>query len=174
MKNILEYKGYYAKIEFNADDKILYGKIEGVDDLITFESDNASKIEEEFHNAVDDYIEFCEEVGKSPQKAYKGTFNIRISPQLHKEIALKALQIGETLNQTVENAIIEYLKPISNEITELYTTIRYDNVYQQALDMWNKYCMYSSKKNKDYFYDSLITYSNSIKTEGEVDSFVRF
>lgn len=141
MKNILEYNGYFAKIEFNAVDMVLYGKIEGIDDLITFESEDATKIEEEFHRALDDYIIFCEEVGKKPQKAYKGTFNIRISPQLHREIAIKALRNGETLNQTVENAIKEYLKPSSKAFSELCSAIisaRTENVYKQSLEMWNR------------------------------------
>ncbi len=141
MKNILEYNGYFAKIEFNSDDMILHGKIEGITDLVTFESEDATKIEEEFHRALDDYIVFCEEVGKSPQKSYKGTFNIRISPQLHREIALKALRNGETLNQTVENAIAEYLNPSSKVFPELYTAMistRTENVYKQSLEMWKR------------------------------------
>ena len=71
MKKLLEYKGYHSKIEFDHDNYVLYGKIEGIDDLIIFESSDVSKIEEEFHLAVDDYLEFCEEVGKEPEKEYK-------------------------------------------------------------------------------------------------------
>lgn len=111
MNNILEYKGYYTKIMYSSEDRILHGKIEGIGDLVTFKSTDTTKIEEEFHNAVDDYLEFCEEVGKEPDKSYKGTFNIRISPELHKKLALKAFKNNESLNQTVENAIREYLEP---------------------------------------------------------------
>lgn len=94
MNNIIEYKGYYAKIEYNSYDKILFGKIEGIVDLITFESTDATTIEQEFRNAVDDYLEFCAEVGKDPDKSYKGTFNVRISPDLHKELAIRAFKIS--------------------------------------------------------------------------------
>lgn len=94
---------------------ILYGKIEGIADLITFESLDATKIEDEFHNAVDDYLTFCKEVGKDPDKSYKGSFNVRISPDLHKKLAIKAFKNDESLKQTVENAISEYLK-LSSEI----------------------------------------------------------
>lgn len=60
------------------------------------------RIEEEFRNAVDDYLEFCKEVGKEPEKEYKGTFNVRIKPTLHRKLAMIALESGESLYQTVE------------------------------------------------------------------------
>ena len=79
--NILEYKGYRGKVEYDAENFMLHGKVVGIDDLITFEG-NSEHIEDEFHSAVDDYLEFCEEVGKSPEKEYCGSFNIRIKPEL--------------------------------------------------------------------------------------------
>jgi predicted HicB family RNase H-like nuclease len=109
MKNILEYKGYHAKIEFDSEDLVLRGKIEGIKDLVNFESADISTVEEEFHAAVDDYLEFCKDVGKEPDKEYKGTFNIRISPDLHKRLAIVAMQNGDTLNATVEKAIVNYV-----------------------------------------------------------------
>ncbi|MCM1047794.1 MAG: type II toxin-antitoxin system HicB family antitoxin [Clostridiales bacterium] len=108
-KNILEYKGYHTTIEFDAETFVLSGKIEGINDFINFESKDPQTIEQEFHAAVDDYLEFCQEVGKNPDKEYKGTFNIRIQPDLHKRIALYALKNGMTLNSTVEKAIQAYV-----------------------------------------------------------------
>ena len=61
--NLLTYKGYYTLIHFEAEDKVLYGKIEGIDDLVTFESESAKEIEKEFHDAVDDWLEFRKEIG---------------------------------------------------------------------------------------------------------------
>jgi hypothetical protein len=60
--SILTYKGYFTVIKFEAEDKVLYGKIEGIDDLVTFESDSAKEIEKEFHDAVDDWLEFRKEI----------------------------------------------------------------------------------------------------------------
>lgn len=109
MKNILEYKGYHTKIEFDSDALVVRGKIEGIKDLVNFESSDLALIEKEFHAAVDEYLEFCKEVGKKPDKEYKGTFNIRISPELHKELVLVALKNGDTLNATVEKAIRQFV-----------------------------------------------------------------
>lgn len=110
MKNILEYKGYFTKIEFDSDSFVLRGKIEGINDFVDFESNTATEIESEFHNAVDSYLDFCKEVGKEPDKVYKGTFNVRISPQLHKQLAEKAMMKGDTLNASVEKAILNYIE----------------------------------------------------------------
>ncbi len=110
MKNsILEYKGYHAKIEFDADTFVLRGKIEGINDFVNFESSDMVKIVEEFHNAVDDYLEFCKEVGKEPDKEYRGTFNVRITPELHRKLALRAFKEGESLNSLVEKSIEKYI-----------------------------------------------------------------
>ena len=71
MKNLMEYKGYHTKIEFDAESMSLRGKIEGINDYIDFKAEEPSGIEKEFHMAVDDYLEFCREAGKEPEKGYK-------------------------------------------------------------------------------------------------------
>lgn len=109
MKNVLEYKGYHSKIEFDSEALVLRGKIEGIKDLVNFESADIHTVQEEFRAAVDEYLEFCKEVGKEPDKEYKGTFNIRISPDLHKKLAIVAIKNGDTLNATVEKAIKQYI-----------------------------------------------------------------
>lgn len=70
---------------------------------------NIADVEKEFHCAVDDYLIFCSEVEKEPEKEYKGTFNVRIKPELHKKLAFKALEDGDSLNKAVEKAIAVYL-----------------------------------------------------------------
>ena len=64
---VLEYKGYRTKIEFDREDNIFYGKIEGIRDFVNFHTDDCLKIEEKFHDAVDDYLEFCREIEKDPE-----------------------------------------------------------------------------------------------------------
>ena len=61
-QSVLTYKGYSTVIEFDSESKVLYGKIEGIDDLVTFESDSAKEIEKEFHDAVDDWLKFRKEI----------------------------------------------------------------------------------------------------------------
>ena len=85
------------------------GVIEGINDYVDFQTSNIADVEKEFHCAVDDYLIFCSEVGKEPEKEYKGTFNVRIKPELHKKLAFKALEDGDSLNKAVEKAIAVYL-----------------------------------------------------------------
>ncbi len=66
MNNIMEYKGYYTKIEFDSEEFILRGKIEEINDLVNFECDRIQDVEKEFHEAVEGYLEFCKKVGKEP------------------------------------------------------------------------------------------------------------
>ena len=120
-KNILEYKGYHTVIEFDAETFLLHGKIEGIKDFVNFESQDPRKVEQEFRTAVDDYLEFCRVMGKEPDKEYKGTFNIRIQPELHKQLALLASRNGESLNAIVEKAAQDYVersKTTKNELQE--------------------------------------------------------
>ena len=135
--DFLEYKGYHSKIVFDAEKFVLRGKIEGITDLVTFESKDIADLENEFHDAVDDYLEFCNEVGKNPEKEYKGTFNVRISPDLHKKLALVSFLNGDTLNSTVEKAIKEYVsdeyvseKNLKNTVRILTDTFISESKYQ--------------------------------------------
>ncbi|WP_029543487.1 type II toxin-antitoxin system HicB family antitoxin [Selenomonas sp. AB3002] len=115
MNSTLEYKGYCTRIEFDADAMLLHGKIEGINDLVTFESEDSSRIEAEFHAAVDDYLDFCKEVGKEPEKEYRGLFNVRIRPDLHKRIAAEAVKKNISMNALVEQAISSYVDIIDNQ-----------------------------------------------------------
>ena len=66
MSKILKYKGYHTRIEYDGESHVLYGKIEGVNDLVDFDSEGIGEIEKAFHEAVDDYLEFCKELEVAP------------------------------------------------------------------------------------------------------------
>ena len=134
--NVLEYKGYHTKVEFDSEELVLRGKIEGINDLVDFECEDSKEVEREFHEAVDDYLEFCKEVGKEPDKEYKGTFNVRIAPALHKRLANVAMKNGDTLNASVEKAIQEYVSEDQKAENHLQNTIK---ILAKALKTESKY-----------------------------------
>ena len=109
MKNTLSYKGYYGSVEFSDDDSVFFGRIIGINDHITYEGDSVITLRHDFQEAVDGYLETCAHLGKDPEKAYKGTFNVRITPSLHKQLAVYSNSNGKTLNATVEEAIRYYI-----------------------------------------------------------------
>ena len=109
MKNLIEYKDYVGSVEFSQEDELFYGKIQGIRALISYEGTNAAELIKDFHAAVDDYLELCQKEGKEPEKAYKGSFNIRVSPDLHKRIAVYAMEHDITLNSFVEQSVEKQL-----------------------------------------------------------------
>lgn len=105
MKNILKYKGFIGSVNFSAEDRAFYGKIEGVNDLVTFEGTTVDELEDAFKYMVEEHIQDCEQEGKPAEKSYKGSFNVRISPDLHRQAAQIASIQGITLNQLIQRAI---------------------------------------------------------------------
>jgi len=110
MNDILKYKNFLASVHFSMEDNTFYGKVEGVDDSITFEGDAVASLKKAFEEAVIDYIAICKKIGKDVHKSYKGSFNVRIKPELHKQASFKSLEKGVSLNQLVEEAIFKYVK----------------------------------------------------------------
>jgi predicted HicB family RNase H-like nuclease len=105
MKDALKYKNFIGTVQFSSEDAVFYGKIEGINDLVTFEGSSVQELTSAFQEAAEDYIAICKQTGKPMEKSYKGSFNIRIDPDLHRAAARKATEEGITLNQLVENAI---------------------------------------------------------------------
>lgn len=106
MNNTMKYKGYVGSVEFSEEDALFFGKVLGVRALISYEGENARDLVEDFHSAVDDYLELCAAEGVEPEKAYKGSFNVRISPELHKKAAIAAMAKQISLNRFVEESIV--------------------------------------------------------------------
>ena len=105
MNNTIEYKGYIGSVEFSEKDKIFYGKVMGIRSLISYEGESARELLEDFHGAVDDYLESCKAEGKEPEVAFKGSFNIRLSPELHKRIYIYAAAHQMSMNRYIEEIL---------------------------------------------------------------------
>lgn len=105
MKDFITYKDFIGSVHFCAEDELFYGKIEGIEDLVSFEGQSVLELKQSFHESVDDYLELCKTSGKDPEKSYKGSFNIRIAPELHKKAKRLAIIKGISLNQLIQNAV---------------------------------------------------------------------
>lgn len=121
---MMEYQGYHATFEYDGEDKIFIGKVHGLSDSLNFHGTSVDELEKMFHQSVDNYILFCKQIGKEPEKEYSGSFNVRISPEMHREVAQEALKKGETINSIIKYAIEEYLaKDNVKQITCYYPVI---------------------------------------------------
>lgn len=105
MKNTLSHKGYIGSVNYSAEDKCLYGKIEFINDLIMYDGDSVASIQAAFVDAVDSYIAFCAEQGKEPNQPFKGSFNVRIGETMHRQAAMEARKLGLNLNEFVKEAV---------------------------------------------------------------------
>ena len=105
MMNTMSYKGYAARIDYDADDAIFVGHLAGIRDIVGFHADTVADLRTAFHEAVDDYIATCAKLGKSPQRAYSGQVMFRIAPETHRKAALAAELAGKSLNQWAEEVL---------------------------------------------------------------------
>jgi len=105
MNDILQYNGYFASVHYNASDDVFFGKIIGINDLVNFEGTTVKELKAAFKEAVDDYLEICAELGKQPDKTFKGSFNVRIPADLHRQAAIVSATKNMTLNDFVRYAI---------------------------------------------------------------------
>ena len=103
--NYLHYKNYDGTVELSEEDGVFHGKVIGIRALISFEGDSVKAIIIDFQKAVDEYLHFCSQNGKEPEKPFKGSFNVRIGADLHRKAALAATARGVSLNTLVEDAI---------------------------------------------------------------------
>jgi predicted HicB family RNase H-like nuclease len=107
MKNELKYKNYSGSVEFSADDNVFFGKIVGIRDVVTFEGDTVKTLVKAFHNAVDDYLATCKELEKDPDREFRGSFNVRIKPDVHRLISIKSAALKISLNHFVEKVLVK-------------------------------------------------------------------
>lgn len=105
MSDDLEYKGYKGSVEFSSEDRLLFGKVLFIDSLIMYHAKDVDELETNFRQAIDDYINHCERNGKSPNKPFSGTFNVRIGAARHRSLAQIAYRSRTSINEVVSRAI---------------------------------------------------------------------
>ena len=93
---MMEYKGYYAKVEFDDEANVFHGEVLNLRDVITFEGETVNELRRAFKDSVDDYLAFCADRGEEPEKPYSGKFLVRVEPELHKRLSIQARKNGKS------------------------------------------------------------------------------
>ena len=101
--NTMTYKGYIGSVNYSDKDQVFFGKIEGINGLVNFEGESVKELTTAFHEAVDDYLAYCEDEGIEPDKSYTGVLNVRLSPSIHRQIAMLALKAGISINAYIKD-----------------------------------------------------------------------
>ena len=105
MNNTMQYRGYTASMSFDAEDKIILGRVLDIDDILTFHGASVAEFEAHFHTVVDDYIAACEALGSEPERPASGRLMLRVSPEVHAASLKAAALSGTSLNRWAEQAL---------------------------------------------------------------------
>jgi predicted HicB family RNase H-like nuclease len=105
MTNTMTYKNYFARVEYDDEDRIFTGRIAGIRDGVGFHAETVEGLHDAFHEAVEDYLETCAKIGKEPQRPFSGQVMFRVSPEVHRKAALAAELSGKSLNQWAEEVL---------------------------------------------------------------------
>jgi len=103
------YKNYVGSAEIDIEAGVCTGKILFINDLVTYQAESPRQLQAEFEAAVDDYLETCKLVGKDPEKAFSGVFNVRVSPEDHRRATVASVQENKSLNAIMAEALHSYL-----------------------------------------------------------------
>ncbi len=95
---MLNYKGYTGRVEYDGEAKLFHGEVLNIKDVITFQGKSVNEIERAFRESIDDYLDFCKSRGEAPEKPFSGRFVLRLPPDLHQRLSLKAAEKGKSLN----------------------------------------------------------------------------
>ena len=98
---MMEYKGYSGHVAFDDERGVFHGEVLGLRDVVTFQGKSVAELRKAFRESVDDYLDFCRQRGEDPDKPVSGRFVLRISPELHRQLLLRAKQSGKSLNAWV-------------------------------------------------------------------------
>ena len=107
----MEYKGYRGVVRYSAEDRVLHGRILGIDDVVNFEGADVEELERAFHEAVDDYLALCEKLGRAPDREYSGRIPLRIDSALHRRVAIAADSEAKSVNSWIADALEAATKP---------------------------------------------------------------
>lgn len=102
---MMTYKGYTGQVEFDNEADIFHGEVIDTRDVITFQGKSVKELQQAFKDSIDDYLDFCEKRGEKPDKPFSGKFVLRLSPELHHKVYLKALESGKSLNAWVKDIL---------------------------------------------------------------------
>lgn len=97
--NMMKYRGYVARIEYDEEDRIFAGRLAGIDDIVVFHGSTVDELETAFHESVDHYLEVSDRTGRPAQKPYSGKLMLRINPEIHAAVATASQVQGKSINQ---------------------------------------------------------------------------
>lgn len=103
--SVMNFQGYAARVEYSEEDGLFVGHIAGIRDVVGFHGESVKELRDAFEEAVADYLETCKKLDRKPQKPYSGTLSLRLAPELHASVAVKAELAHQSINQWVADLL---------------------------------------------------------------------
>jgi len=163
-ENLLTYKGYYGSYEVSIEDGLIFGKILFIDDSVGYDSETIKGIQAAFEEAVDSYIEFCEEINKDPNPSFSGKTAVRFDPELNKKVAILSKKEKQSMNDFIVSAIKNHVDFVENGSSQLR---RIDSILHQKFE----YLEFIAGKNtfKTFSTSEFIESTYKVEHKGEKD-----
>lgn len=132
MKDLLRHKGFTGSIEVSLQDNCIHGRILFIEDVVTYEAETPAQLQNEFEEAVEDYLATCEELGRTPNKPFSGSLNVRIGSRLHQNLAEYAAIHDTSINELIKQAVNEYVdnQGTTEVIHKHYHTVKFEEKYK--------------------------------------------
>ena len=102
---MLRYKGYTGKVEFDEEAEIFHGEVCGLRDVVTCQGRSAKELKKAFRDSIDDYLDFCTELGQEPDRPFSGKMIVRMPPDLHRDLHNAAAAQEVSLNALIINLL---------------------------------------------------------------------
>ncbi len=109
----MKYKGYHGQVNYDEEAKLFHGEVVGLRDVITFQGTSVDELEQAFKDSIDEYVDFCKELGRTPEKPFSGKLVLRLPPEIHERAAYQAKNSGQSLNSWIKQGIQHMLNPSS-------------------------------------------------------------
>jgi len=109
LSELMKYKGYYGSAHYSNEDKIFHGRLENIRSLVSYHATGVESLIQAFREAVEDYLDTCDREGIEPEIPFKGSFNVRLTPEIHRDAAFQARSEGVSFNQFIKMTLEERL-----------------------------------------------------------------
>ena len=105
----MKYKGYHGQVNYDEEAKLFHGEVVGLRDVITFQGTSVDELEQAFKDSIDEYLDFCKELERAPEKPFSGKLILRLPPEIHERAAYQAKSSGVSLNAWIKEGIQQLL-----------------------------------------------------------------
>ena len=103
--NMLTYKGYHGKVEYDDEAELFHGEVVDLRDVITFQGRSVEELNLAFRDSIDDYLEFCDNRGEEPDRAFTGRLMLRLPTDIHRKVYISAKKEGKSINEYISEKL---------------------------------------------------------------------